>query len=85
MDLNAVNPDMIEEAVTDLIEKVKSNIQFDQVKAICKPHEFIEKIDKIDFKNGDIVTHNDQVAFKMDFKISYNFSLLIDRKGNFLS
>ena len=86
MDSNskAINPDMIDEAVIDMVEKVKSNIHLDLVKAICKHKHGIEKIDKIDFENGDIVTHNDRVAFKLDFKISYNFSLLIDRKGNFL-
>ena len=85
MDLDAVKPDTIEEAVSDLIEKVKSNIQFDQVKAICAHKHFIEKIDKIDFKHGDIVTNNGQVAFKLDFKISYNLSLLLDRKGKLIN
>jgi uncharacterized protein YjbI with pentapeptide repeats len=81
----AINPDMIDEAVVDMVAKVKSNIHLDLVKAICKHKHGIENIDKIDFENGDIVTHKDRVAFKLDFKISYNFSLLIDRKGNFLS
>lgn len=81
----AINPDMIDEAVIDMVEKVKSNIQLDLVKAICKHKHGIENIDKIDFENGDIVTHNDRIAFKLDFKISHKFSLLIDRKGNFLS
>ena len=45
----------------------------------------VQIADKIDFENGDIVTHNDRVAFKLDFKISYKLSLLIDRKGNFLT
>jgi hypothetical protein len=76
---------MIEEAVIDLIEKVKSNIQLDQVKAICKHQHGIGKIDKIDFEHGDIVTHNGQVAFKLDFKISYNLSLLLDRKGKLIN
>ena len=84
VDSNAVNPNMLEKAVVDLIEKVKSNIQLDQVKAICKNQQGIEKIDKIEITNGDIVTHKDQVAFKLDFKISYNLSLLLDRKGNFI-
>ena len=84
VDSNAVNPNMLEKAVIDLIEKVKSNIQLDQVKTICKHQHGIEKIDKIDCTHGDIVTHNDQVAFKLDFKISYNLSLLLDRKGNFI-
>jgi hypothetical protein len=84
VDSNAVNPNMLEKAVIDLIEKVKSNIQLDQVKAICKHQHGIEKIDQIDITHGDIVTHEDQVAFKLDFKISYNLSLLLDRKGNFI-
>ena len=41
----------------------------------------LKKIDKIECTNGDIVTHNDQIAFKLDFKISYDLSLLLDRHG----
>jgi uncharacterized protein YjbI with pentapeptide repeats len=85
VDLNAVNPNMIEEAIVDLIEKLKSNIQFDQVKAICAHKHFIESIDKIDFKNGDIVTHDGKVAFKLDFNITYNLSLLLDREGKLIN
>ena len=84
MDSNAVNPDILEKAVADLVEKVKADIQLDQVKAICKNQLGIEKVDKVECTNGDIVTHKDQVAFKLDFKISYNLSLLVDRKGDFI-
>jgi uncharacterized protein YjbI with pentapeptide repeats len=84
VDSNAVNPDILEKAVADLVEKVKSDIQLDQVKAICKNQLGIEKVDKVECTNGDIVTHKDQVAFKLDFKISYNLSLLVDRKGDFI-
>jgi uncharacterized protein YjbI with pentapeptide repeats len=84
VDLGAVKPAIIEEAIIDLMQKLKSNIQFDQVKAICKHQHFIETIDKIDFKNGDIVTHDGQAAFKLDFNITYNLSLLLDRKGKFI-
>ena len=85
MDLDAVKPNTIEKAIRDLIERVKSNVQLDQVKALCKQRNGLEKIDKIDFTQGDIVTHKGQVAFRLDFKISYNLSLLLDRKGNLIS
>lgn len=84
VDTNAVNPDMLEKAVVDLTERVKSSINLDQIKAICKHQHGIEKIDNIECTRGDIVTHRDQVAFKLDFKISYNLSLLVDRKGDFI-
>lgn len=85
VDLNAVNPSMIEKAISELIKKLKSNIQFDHIKAICAHKHFIESIDNIDFKNGDIVTNGDQVAFKLDFNITYNLSLLLDRDGKLIN
>jgi hypothetical protein len=75
----------LNEAVIDLIEKIKSNIQLDQVKEICKHQHGIGKINEIDFEHGDIVTHNSKVAYKLDFKISYNLSLLIDRRGKLIN
>ena len=66
----------------ELINKIRSNINDDKVKAIYKEKYGIEKIDRIDFEKGDIVTHNEQVSFKLDFKISSPLSLLVDRKGN---
>ena len=85
VDFNAVNPGMIEEAIVDLIERLESNIQLDEVKAICKHQHGFGKIDKIDFEHGDIVPHNDHVAFKLDYKISYKLSLLLDRKGKLIN
>ena len=85
VDLNAVNPAMVEGAINDLIKKLKSNIQLEQVKEICKHQNIIESIDKVDFTNGDIVTHDGQVVFKLDFNISYNLSLLLDRKGKLIN
>jgi hypothetical protein len=81
MDLDAIEPARIEEAIIDMIDKVKSNIQLDQLKAISKNKNFIDKIAEIDFSQGDIVIYNGQVAFKLDFNISYNLSLLLNRNG----
>ncbi len=84
VDLKIVDHGLVEKAVRELFEKVKSDIRFDQVKTICKDQNGIESIDKIDFEYGEIVTHNDQVAFKLNFEISYNLSLLIDQLGNYI-
>lgn len=85
MDLNAVKPDIIEKSIGALIDKVKSNIQFDQIKALCKDQHGLEKIDKIDITQGDIVIHDGELAFKFDCRISHNLSLLLDRKGKLIN
>jgi uncharacterized protein YjbI with pentapeptide repeats len=82
VDSITIDQDMLAGAFRELIDKIRSNINDDQLKAICKAHQGVESIENIDFAKGDIVTHNDQVAIKLDFKISYIMSLLIDRRGN---
>jgi uncharacterized protein YjbI with pentapeptide repeats len=87
VDIDAIKPNMIEEAINDLIEKVKSNIQPDELKTIFttfKNENLIDKKAEIDFKHGDIVANNGQVAFQLDFKISYDLSLLLNRNGKLI-
>jgi uncharacterized protein YjbI with pentapeptide repeats len=82
VDANIINQDMVAGAFRELVDKVKSNINEDQIKAVCKARQGIDSIEGINFEKGDVVTHNGQVAIKLDFKISYTLSLLIDRWGN---
>ena len=82
MDSISIDHGMMEEAYRGMIEKVKSNIHYDQVKTICRDRHGIEEVTEIDFERGDLVTHKEQIAVKLDFKISYRLSLLIDRSGN---
>ena len=72
---------MLEEALRGLIDRIKSNISDDQVKAIFQEQYGIEKIDRIDFESGNVVAKNEQVSFKLDFQVSCTMSLLIDRGG----
>jgi hypothetical protein len=85
MDTITVGEHVIEDSIRDIIEKIKSNIDLEQVKAVCKEQHGIETVENIDFKNGDIVAHNDQVAFKLDFEIRFVLPMLIDRHGNCVS
>ena len=52
---------------------------------IEKNKNFLEAGDEADFINGDIIVHDGQVAFKLNFHISYNLSLLLDRNGKLIN
>ncbi len=85
MDTITIGEHVIGDSIRDLVEKIISNIDLEQVRAVCKEKYGIETVENIDFKNGDIVTHNDQVAFKLDFEIRFVLPMLIDRQGNCIS
>jgi hypothetical protein len=80
-----VGTQVVEDAKRELIEKLKSNIDQDQVKAICSEQYGIEMIEGIDLNHGDIVSHNDQVAYRLNFDIRFSISVLIDNEGNYIS
>jgi hypothetical protein len=80
-----VGTQVVEEAKRELIEKLRNNIDLDQVKAICREQCGIEMIEGIDLKHGDIVGRNDQVAYRLDFDIRFSMSVLIDNEGNCIS
>ena len=73
---------VIGDSIRELVEKIKSNIDLEQVRAVCKEQHGIETVENIDFENGDIDTYSGKIASKLDLKISFYLSILIDREGN---
>jgi hypothetical protein len=41
--------------------------------------------DDVEYRNGDIVVYNNQIAYKLEFDIKVNLSILLDREGNYIS
>ena len=76
---------VISDSIRELIEKIKSNIDLEQVRAVCKEQHGIATVENIELKEGDIVTYQDQVAFKLDFDIRFVLPVMIDRRGDCIS
>jgi hypothetical protein len=77
---------VIRDTIRELIEKLKNYIiDLEQVRAVCKEQHGIETVENIDFEKRDIVNYKGKIAFKLDLKISFDLSILIDRKGNCIS
>jgi hypothetical protein len=82
----SVEKQVMRDTIRELIEKLKNDIiDLEQVRAVCKEQYSIETMENIDFENGDIVTDKGKIASKLDLKISFYLSILIDRKGNCIS
>jgi hypothetical protein len=79
-----VGAHVIEDAKRELIEKLKSNIDLDRIKAVCRDQHGMEMLDGINFKHGDIISHNGKVAFKLDFEIHFTLPVMIDEEGNYV-
>ncbi|MCP3942291.1 MAG: hypothetical protein GY710_12495 [Desulfobacteraceae bacterium] len=77
--MQITDPQIIEDGEKDLIKAVQEDLDLDAVRQILKDRI---KISTLSSKGGQIVVHNNTIAFRMDFDINLSGSLLFDRQGN---
>ncbi len=80
--MKITDPDVIKNGEQDLIEAVTGDLDLEVVKQILKERL---KAAPLKTKGGEIVVHQGQIAFRLDFDLQLSGSLLFDRKGNYIT
>ena len=79
--MKITDPQVIEDGEKDLIEAVREDLDLDAVRQILKERMTVSALSA---KGGQIVVHNNKIAFRLDFDINLSGSLLFDREGNYI-
>ena len=77
--MKITDPGIIKNGEKDLIELLKEDLDLDAVREIIKKKMTTAALSP---KGGEIVVHNNQIAFRMDFDLCLSGSLMFDRQGN---
>lgn len=77
--MKITDPGVIKSGEKDLIESLKEDLDLDVVREIIKKKMTAAALSP---KGGEIVVHNNQIAFRMDFDLCLSGSLMFDRQGN---
>ncbi len=80
--MKITDPNVIKNGEKDLIQAVKDDLDLDIIKKIMQNKVNAESISS---KGGEIVVHNNEIAFRLDFSIEISSSLMFDRQGNYIS
>jgi len=79
--MKITDPHVIEDGEKDLIDAVQQDLDIDAVKQILKNRLTAAALAS---RGGQIVVHNNKIAFRLDFDINLSGSLLFDRQGNYI-
>jgi hypothetical protein len=79
--MKITDPDIIKDGEKDLINAVKQDLDLDAVKQILKKRIAAAALTST---GGEIVVHKNEIAFRMDFDLNLNGSLMFDRQGNYI-
>ncbi len=79
--MKITDPDVIKSGEKDLIDAVKDDLDLDTIKDIMQNKMNAKALVS---KGGEIVVHNNAIAFRLDFSIEISGSLMFDRQGNYI-
>ncbi|WP_320042903.1 hypothetical protein [uncultured Desulfobacter sp.] len=79
--MRITDPQVIQDGEQDLIASVQRDLDLEAVKDLLKKRLTASELSP---KGGRIVVHDNDVAFRLDYEINLNGSLLFDRNGNLI-
>ena len=79
--MKITDPQVIKNGEKDLLEAVQEDLDLNAVRQILRDRM---EISSLASRGGQIVVHNNKIAFRLDFDINLSSSLLFDREGNYI-
>jgi hypothetical protein len=77
--------DIIKSGEKELIDLITADLDWNAIEKIFEKRHRLRITDDVQYKDGDIIVHDNQIAYKLDFNIKVTLSLLFDRTGEYLS
>lgn len=82
--MKLTNPETIQESEKEFIDTINAELDWEAIeKMLLEKHNFTLQ-EEIDYKNGDLVVHEDRIAYKFDFEIRVPLSVIFNRDGECL-
>lgn len=68
----------------ELIDVITGDLDWNAIEQLLKEKHNIGLQDDVEYKEGDIVVYDNQIAYKLNFDVKITLSVVFDRKGNCL-
>lgn len=79
--MKITDPDIIKNGEKDLIDAVKDDLDLDAVRRVLEKRMAASSLTS---SGGEIIVHNNEIAFRIDFNVQLSGSLMFDRDGNYI-
>ncbi len=79
--MKLTNPETIQESEKEFIDAINAELDWDSIeKLLLEKHKFAIQ-DEVDYKEGNLIVHDNQIAYKFDFEIKVPLSVIFNRQG----
>jgi hypothetical protein len=83
--MKITNSEIIKNGEQELMDAITADLDWGAIEKIIMKEHNLRIEEDIEYKSGDIVAVNNQIAYKLSFEVKVNLSVLLDRNGDYLS
>jgi hypothetical protein len=82
--MNLVEPEFIRKCEQDIIATMAASLEKEALLDLFAKDLQLNMNGNLEFQKGSMVTHENSVAYRLEYETQLLFNLLIDRSGNYL-
>ncbi len=82
--MKITNSEVIRTGEKELIDAITGDLDWQAIEQLFREKYHLGLQDEVEYKKGDMVVHNNQIAYKLDFEVKVTLSVLFDRRGECL-
>lgn len=83
--MKITNSDIIKNGEQELMDAITADLDWGAIEKIIMKEHNLHIEEDIEYRSGDIVAVDNQIAYKLSFEVKVNLSVLLDRNGDYLS
>lgn len=83
--MKITDSEIIKNGEQELIDAITADLDWGAIEEIFLKEHNLGIEEDIEYKSGDIVAVNNQIAYKLEFEVKVNLSVLLNRNGEYLS
>ena len=82
--MKLTNPETIQESEKEFIDTINAELDWDAIEQMLMEKHGFEVQEEVQYKDGNLVVHGNQIAYKFEFEIKVPLSVIFNRDGECL-
>lgn len=83
--MKITDAEVIKTGEQELIDGITADLDWGAIEVLFKKEHGLGIDEDVEYKRGDIVVHNGQIAYQLNFEVKVTISVLLDREGNYIA
>lgn len=83
--MKITDTEVIKSGERELIDAITADLDWGMIEGIFQEEHGLGIDEEVEYKKGDMVVHEGNIAYQLDFEVKVTISVLLDRNGNYIS